>query len=347
MRLLPAAAAHVCAFFACASAFGGVSDVGSQVVARPNDEGAGGVIHLYLGGTQPLAGPGSINGWSFFDADASTAGQRVTPLLFEVTGASQWTVVAIGTTRSSTALGVQTYDFGTIAGITALQSGKRYTVGFTHREYSGNDTPANATAGVIGFTGYGVYTDRWAYAYGTAVLGTVLGTGGIALDSIGFGGRIYSASFGIDATPSIPVAYCTPGTSSSGCIPWIGSSGTPSVSASSGFTIQVTSVEGERQGILFYGVGGRVIAPWGSGGTSYLCVGYPIQRTTVSSSGGTSGACNGTFAVDWLAFLAANPGALGAPFSAGQIVDAQAWYRDPPAVKTTNLSDALEFATGP
>jgi hypothetical protein len=31
----------------------------------------------------------------------------------------------------------------------------------------------------------------------------------------------------------------------------------------------------------------------------------------------------------------------------GQKVYAQAWYRDPPAPKTTNLSNAIELTVGP
>jgi len=41
------------------------------------------------------------------------------------------------------------------------------------------------------------------------------------------------------------------------------------------------------------------------------------------------------------------PGSLGTPFSAGDKVYAQAWYRDPPASKTTNLSDAVELTMLP
>ena len=41
------------------------------------------------------------------------------------------------------------------------------------------------------------------------------------------------------------------------------------------------------------------------------------------------------------------PGALGTPFGLGNKIYAQAWYRDPPATKTTNLSDALELTYAP
>jgi hypothetical protein len=51
--------------------------------------------------------------------------------------------------------------------------------------------------------------------------------------------------------------------------------------------------------------------------------------------------------LDWDAYLSANPSTLGAPFSAGQKIYAQAWFRDPPAPKTTNLSDAVELTVQP
>ncbi|MCC7011365.1 MAG: hypothetical protein IT454_02285 [Planctomycetes bacterium] len=147
-------------------------------------------------------------------------------------------------------------------------------------------------------------------------------------------------------TASLMTSYCTAGTSSNGCTPSISGLGVPSANAGGGFTIAVTGLEGQRSGLIFYGVNGRNLAPW-SGGTSALCVKSPVQRTTLLNSGGVSGACGGAFALDWNAFVASHPGALGAPFSLGQIVSAQAWYRDPPAPGSTNLSDALEFSVCP
>ncbi len=144
-----------------------------------------------------------------------------------------------------------------------------------------------------------------------------------------------------------PVAYCTAGTSSNGCVPVISGVGTPSVAASSGFTIDVANVEGAKQGLIFYGINGRASAAWGSGGNSFFCVKAPTQRMGAQNSGGTAGACDGAMSQDWLAYVAANPGSLGAPFNAGATVNVQAWYRDPAAVKTTNLSGGLEFVTAP
>lgn len=345
MRTLTAIAGLSFALLASTSALGAPIDVGSPVINRPNDDASSGVMYLYLGGSQPVSGPATLAQWSFFDNESSS---KATPLLFEVTGANQWKVVAIGTTRNSTAGGVQSHPFGVIAGITALAPAKQYTFGFTHRGYTlqGQNVVADGgNSGVVDFTGYNVFTDRWAYAFGTASIGTILGTGGLALDSSGFGGRIYSASFAIN--PGAPVVYCTAGTSTNGCVPSISGAGSPSAAHSSGFTISVTGVEGGKPGLIFYGINGRLVSAWGAGGTSVLCVKAPTQRMSLLSSGGASGQCNGAFSTDWLAFLAANPAALGEPFAAGATVNAQAWYRDPPAVKTTNLSNALEFVTVP
>ncbi len=144
-----------------------------------------------------------------------------------------------------------------------------------------------------------------------------------------------------------PLVYCTAGTSTNGCVPSIGATGVPSLAASSGYTLSVGAVEGQKQGLFFYGVGGAAISPWAPASSSYLCVKSPTQRLAAQNSGGVAGQCNGAFAQDWLAYLNANPLTLGAPFAPGSPVHAQAWYRDPAAPKTTNLSDALEFVLVP
>jgi Tol biopolymer transport system component len=141
------------------------------------------------------------------------------------------------------------------------------------------------------------------------------------------------------------VNYCTAGISSSICVPGMSASGSPCVSATSGFVLTCTGLEGQRFGLIFYGVSGRLAMPWGAQSSSYLCVAPSIQRTPAQSSGGTAGTCTGAISVDWPGFLAGNPYALGAPFSGGEVVQAQCWYRDPPAPRTTNLSDAIEFVT--
>jgi hypothetical protein len=67
----------------------------------------------------------------------------------------------------------------------------------------------------------------------------------------------------------------------------------------------------------------------------------------VQSSGGAAGACNGQLTVDWNAFIASTPTALGAPFSHGDAINVQAWFRDPPSSKTTALSNALSVSVCP
>jgi choice-of-anchor B domain-containing protein len=150
-----------------------------------------------------------------------------------------------------------------------------------------------------------------------------------------------------DVDCSTIAVYCTAGTTSSGCNASISSSGVPSASTSGAFTIAVSGVEGQRAGLVFYGVSGALASPWVSGSSSFLCVKAPTQRTSPQLSGGTSGACDGSLGLDWNQFIATHPSALGAPFSAGEDVWSQAWFRDPPSPGTTSLSNALRFTVGP
>lgn len=146
---------------------------------------------------------------------------------------------------------------------------------------------------------------------------------------------------------SITQTFCTAGTSSNGCAPSISASGVASATSGSGFTLAVTNVDGQRAGLLFYGLDGPLATPWAPGGTSYLCVKAPTQRMSTHNSGGTSASCNGVLSEDWNGFLAANPVALGQPFVGGETVWAQGWFRDPPAPKTTSLSGGLIFTVAP
>jgi hypothetical protein len=154
------------------------------------------------------------------------------------------------------------------------------------------------------------------------------------------------------ASGNPPVNYCTAGTTTNGCNATMSATGTPSLAASSGFTVSVSNVEGAKTGIIFYGASGPVATPWGLGGSSYLCVKAPTQRSATQSTGGTNGACDGSMSLDLMAYLSANTGAIGgstsaSPFLAGQKAWLQGWFRDPPAVKTTSLSDGLEITFVP
>ena len=146
-----------------------------------------------------------------------------------------------------------------------------------------------------------------------------------------------------------PLPYCTPNVSgtTNGCQATISASSNPSVSQFFPCTISVASVEGAKTGILFYGVSGATVLPWCSGGSSFFCVKSPTQRTGTQDSGGTANQCNGAFNLNWDAFQNANPTAIGQPWASGDKLQVQGWFRDPPACKTTFLSQALELTYVP
>lgn len=146
---------------------------------------------------------------------------------------------------------------------------------------------------------------------------------------------------------SNPTNYCTSGVSTGFCQPTLISSGVAVAGASTGFSLIANDVDGARLGVVFYGVSGRLALPWPPGSGSFLCVNTPLQRTGSQNSGGTAGFCNGALSVDWSAFVFNNPAALGNPFSAGQLVNSQVWYRDAQAPGGANLTGGLEFTVQP
>ncbi|MCY3001570.1 MAG: hypothetical protein NTV21_07185 [Planctomycetota bacterium] len=147
--------------------------------------------------------------------------------------------------------------------------------------------------------------------------------------------------------PAAPNSYCTAGTTTNGCEAEISANANPSVTGTGSCQILIDNVEGQKTGIIFYGLG-ALPQPWCvSGGSSFLCVKAPTARAAAQSSGGVAGSCDGTLTLNWNAFQAANPGSLGAPFTVGEKVYVQGWFRDPPACKATSLSDALEMTYVP
>ena len=142
-----------------------------------------------------------------------------------------------------------------------------------------------------------------------------------------------------------PQSYCTAGLSTNLCAAQISANRQPDTSNTSGCVITVSGVPGLQQGLVFYGIdnGGFTPSLWGgSQGGSYLCVKAPLQRMGgTQSSGGTPGACDGTYVFDWDAFQNAHPTALGNPWTLGEKAFAQAWYRDVTAPLASNLSNAV------
>ena len=145
--------------------------------------------------------------------------------------------------------------------------------------------------------------------------------------------------------PAGPVTYCTAGTTTNGCNAAISANANPSVSGATACAINVANVEGQKSGLLFYSITGQFPQAWNQ--TSFLCVKAPTQRTLTQNSGGTVGACDGTLTLDWNAFQAANPGALGNPWAAGNKAQVQAWFRDPPAGPGSPRSNANERTSVP
>jgi hypothetical protein len=316
--------------------------VGSPVIDRPINDTSSGLTLLYRGPTQPMPGPTSATSWSFFDDESS--GGKVTPMIFEFSGANQWKVVAIGTPRTSTGAGVQTHPFATQAGTTTLVAGKQYTIGFAHRDYTfagGVATPATSYSGVVDFTGYNVFTDTWSYITGTTNIGTLVGTGGLPLDSLGSGGRIYSASVSFLPPACGATAYCTAKTSSNQCVPSILSSGTPSFSAPAGFSIVTSNLETSVSAIDFFGTTGQAFTPFQGG---LMCVASPIYRLGGKFTGG-AGTCTGSVTYSLQDVL--NHPVGGPSVAPGGMLNLQTWSRDLGDAFGSNLSNALQVVVCP
>jgi len=143
-----------------------------------------------------------------------------------------------------------------------------------------------------------------------------------------------------DAGVEPPVSFCTAGVSSAGCVASITASANPSVTGAVPCMLTVSGLEGQKQGLIYYGVNntGFNPSPWGNG---FRCAKSPIKRTGSQNSGGTAGLCDGTYTLDWDAYHMNNPAALGNPWGMWDRAFVQAWYRDPPATKASNFSDAL------
>ena len=161
--------------------------------------------------------------------------------------------------------------------------------------------------------------------------------------------RVFNGTLRYDCAAAAPTSYCTAGTSTHGCVPAISANAQPSVSMAQPCNITIANVEGQKFGIVFYGINntGFSPSPWGVGSSSFLCVKGPTQRTGSISAGGTINLCDGTIGLNWNAYQTANPTAVGNPWLVGAKVFVQGWYRDPPAPKTTNLSNALEMTYQP
>jgi hypothetical protein len=181
------------------------------------------------------------------------------------------------------------------------------------------------------------------YGQSVAIDGATLAVGSPADGGPGLGvdeGAVflYGMSYG-------PAAYCTAGSTASGCTSSISATGTPSAGSPSGFDLTVTDVEGNKRGLFFWGANGRQANSWGNG-TSFQCVVPPVRRGLLLQSVGTQGFCDASYDYDLNARWTQKPGSSP---GAGACVQSQFWHRDPfnTSNQKTSLSNAIEFLVGP
>lgn len=171
--------------------------------------------------------------------------------------------------------------------------------------------------------------------------------------SLWFGGKFTDAS-GVTSTHVARwandcacqgIAYCTAGTSASGCTAAISSLGDASRSAATGFVVSATGVEGAKNGMFYFSTSGAQSNVWGNG-TSLQCAAPPVKRTGILSGAGTAGQCDGTLQLDFNAWMSANPTSAPPPGTAAYL---QGWYRDPfnTSNRTSSLSNALRVSVCP
>ena len=121
-----------------------------------------------------------------------------------------------------------------------------------------------------------------------------------------------------------PTIFCTAKTSSAGCVASISGSGGQPTSGANDYSVNASSVQGQKFGVLFGGNNGAANIPFNGG---ILCVNPPTRRSAIVDSGGSGpNACDGSYSVivnDGIVF----PGGLDA--GSGNSGWYQYWYRDP------------------
>jgi len=160
--------------------------------------------------------------------------------------------------------------------------------------------------------------------------------------SLAVGARsVYSASgaaYAYDADSPAVCTYCTAKTTSSGCLPSMGWSGSTSVS-SGAFTLQASALQPNKFGLFFYG--GHANSTAFQGGS--LCVATPLTRTPVTNTGGAA-TCSGFASLDFNGWIASGVDPL---LVVGSRWAAQFWSRDPQSSFGTSLTNTLVFTLLP
>lgn len=240
-----------------------------------------------------------------------------------------------------------------------------------HRRYDRADLPSTLQAGLVAYTDWRKCETYSAPFHNTHLLSSALSSDPSSQPALPFApdldARFDFARFqrvfaphGFDALAAsdaqllallgdnalaLHTSYCTATTSSQGCAGTLSATGAASAGSGASYVLRASAVDGQRSGLVFYGFSGTTATPWGP--TGWLCVKAPTQRTANQTSGGALGACDGELTLDWNAFAASHPTALGAPLQGGETCFAQAWWRDPPSAKSTALSNAWAFVVTP
>jgi len=151
------------------------------------------------------------------------------------------------------------------------------------------------------------------------------------------------AAYVHDVPESPVVFYCTPKTSSSGCVTQITTSlpSFPPTSGAANYFVNATKVQNQENGLLFAGLAGPAALPF-NGGT--LCVQPPMKRGPIQGAGGLGvNPCKGSYQT-----LVNDGNVIPTGLDAGPGNSAwyQYWYRDPlngAGQLGTALSDAVQL----
>lgn len=140
-----------------------------------------------------------------------------------------------------------------------------------------------------------------------------------------------------DCIDTTGLAYCSATTSSAGCVSTLGFGAESSCSPLSGasdHSLVAGQVQGQKNGLFFYGLGGPAAIPF-SGGT--LCVQPPLGRGPIQFAGGSGPqGCDGEL-------VQVTNGSAGFDPGPGGTAWIQAWYRDPANTFGVALSNAVRL----
>lgn len=165
--------------------------------------------------------------------------------------------------------------------------------------------------------------------------------GSVAVGARSAGPSASGSAFVFDPSASQSIcAHCTAKVNSAGCTPAIGWSGTPTAGGTTPFSITASQILAGKNGLLFYGAPTTSPVAFQGG---QLCVTQPLRRTPVQFSGGST-VCGGSFGFDFANLIASG---VDSQLVAGAVVRAQYWSRDPSALFTSSLTDAVQFTVLP